>query len=91
MVSRSSLAEFDLLVGARRLGLGHEQYFERLVDMGRHRLAGGDAALLERRLQPAGGPHLLSVARQHGMRFEPVERQQAQPLGDRRAFLLVGD
>ena len=83
-------AELNLFVGPAGLGLGQEQQLERLVDMGRHRLAGRDAGLFQRRLEPAGGPDLLPVARQHRMRLEPVERQQAEPVGDRGALSLVG-
>ena len=39
-----ALAQLDFILRAADLGLGHEQEFERLVDMGRHRLAGRDAA-----------------------------------------------
>ena len=34
---------------------------------------------------------LRAVALEHGMRLEPLERQQPQPLGDRLALGLVGD
>ena len=75
----------------RPAGLGHEHHVERLVDMGGDRLAGDDAALLERREQPALGADRVAVARQDGMGFEPVERGQTEPLGDRPPLRVVGD
>ena len=60
-MSHSSWRKLDFLVGRPSLRLGHEQELERLVDMRRDRLAGDDAALLERRLHPAGGAHLVAV------------------------------
>ena len=58
--------------------------------MSRDWLAGCDAGLLKRRLEPADRAHFLPVARQHRMRLEPIEREQPKPVGDRRALRVVG-
>ncbi len=59
--------------------------------MRRHRFAGRDAGLLERGFEAACRPHFLARRGQHGMRFQPVERKQPQPPGNRRAFVGIGD
>ena len=86
------LAELDFFVGSRGRRFRHEHQLERLVDMGRDRLAGDDAALLERCAPdgPRRGRSRQSRAKRD-MRFEPVDARQAEALCDRAALGLVGD
>ena len=85
------LAQLDLFLRSADLGLGHEDQLERLIDMRRHRLAGDHAILVERGDDPALGVNHLALPVQHRPRFEPAQRLEAEPLGDRAAFGLVGD
>src|SRR5690606_26597906 len=85
-----ALGELDFLVAAcARLRDEHD--VERLVDMGRDRFTGRNAALVKRGLEPAGHPNPLALAGEDGMRLEPLQRLQAEPTGERGALLVRGD
>ena len=59
--------------------------------MRRDRLAGDDAALLERGREPPLGANDLARPRQRRMRLEPVQRAKAETLGDRAPLGFVRD
>ena len=82
--------KLDLRVRAGRFRLGREQKLERLVDMGRDRLAGDDAALGKAGLEPAACADYVAVAFENRMGVEPIERLDPHPLGDPLAVGLVG-